>query len=155
MNLKDFDTAARQFTLPHLSDLGCNVNSADSITSMEKFRRHSSYRAMGCIPSFASFANRLFAIGSQLSPEQGSSGIEMLETDTFKLHCFQTLTGLYFQIGADWGKGLAKDSFGKHCWGEVAFSGTVTQTHLSVFVNPKPIFNLTLIFVHTTQHAQP
>lgn len=36
---------------------------------------------------------RLFAIGSQLSPEQGSSGIEMLETDTFKLHCFQTLTG--------------------------------------------------------------
>lgn len=36
---------------------------------------------------------RLFAIGSQLSPEVGSSGIEMLETDTFKLHCFQTLTG--------------------------------------------------------------
>lgn len=36
---------------------------------------------------------RLFAIGSQLSPEIGSSGIEMLETDTFKLHCFQTLTG--------------------------------------------------------------
>ncbi|CAJ0953493.1 unnamed protein product [Ranitomeya imitator] len=35
----------------------------------------------------------LFAIGSQLSPEPGSSGIEMLETDTFKLHCFQTLTG--------------------------------------------------------------
>lgn len=37
--------------------------------------------------------HRLFAIGSQLSPEQGSSGIEVLETDTFKLHCFQTLTG--------------------------------------------------------------
>ncbi|KAF6736181.1 Trafficking protein particle complex subunit 4 [Oryzias melastigma] len=28
-----------------------------------------------------------------LSPEVGSSGIEMLETDVFKLHCFQTLTG--------------------------------------------------------------
>lgn len=39
---------------------------------------------------------RLFAIGSQLSPEVGSSGIEMLETDMFKLHCFQTLTGLFF-----------------------------------------------------------
>lgn len=39
---------------------------------------------------------RLFAIGSQLSPEVGSSGIEMLETDVFKLHCFQTLTGLFF-----------------------------------------------------------
>ncbi|XP_065738354.1 trafficking protein particle complex subunit 4 isoform X2 [Phocoena phocoena] len=40
----------------------------------------------------ASMFHSLFAIGSQLSPEQGSSGIEMLETDTFKLHCFQTLT---------------------------------------------------------------
>ncbi|KAE8592421.1 hypothetical protein XENTR_v10018754 [Xenopus tropicalis] len=42
----------------------------------------------------ASMFHSLFAIGSQLSPEPGSSGIEMLETDTFKLHCFQTLTGL-------------------------------------------------------------
>ncbi len=44
---------------------------------------------------FLSFL-RLFAIGSQLSPEVGSSGIEMLETDMFKLHCFQTLTGRFF-----------------------------------------------------------
>uniref|UniRef100_A0A6Q2Z5L9 Trafficking protein particle complex subunit n=1 Tax=Esox lucius TaxID=8010 RepID=A0A6Q2Z5L9_ESOLU len=41
----------------------------------------------------ASMFHSLFAIGSQLSPEVGSSGIEMLETDMFKLHCFQTLTG--------------------------------------------------------------
>lgn len=41
------------------------------------------------------FYFRLFAIGSQLSPEVGSSGIEMLETDVFKLHCFQTLTGVW------------------------------------------------------------
>uniref|UniRef100_A0A8C6S4E4 Trafficking protein particle complex subunit n=1 Tax=Neogobius melanostomus TaxID=47308 RepID=A0A8C6S4E4_9GOBI len=41
----------------------------------------------------ASMFHSLFAIGSQLSPEAGSSGIEMLETDVFKLHCFQTLTG--------------------------------------------------------------
>ncbi|XP_018421654.1 PREDICTED: trafficking protein particle complex subunit 4 isoform X2 [Nanorana parkeri] len=40
----------------------------------------------------ASMFHSLFAIGSQLSPEPGSSGIEMLETDTFKLHCYQTLT---------------------------------------------------------------
>lgn len=66
---------------------------------MEKVEKHSSLAAVGCIPSFASFANRLFAIGSQLSPEQGSSGIEMLETDTFKLHCFQTLTGMHLQLG--------------------------------------------------------
>ncbi|XP_008122444.3 trafficking protein particle complex subunit 4 isoform X1 [Anolis carolinensis] len=44
----------------------------------------------------ASMFHSLFAIGSQLSPEPGSSGIEMLETDTFKLHCFQTLTGPLF-----------------------------------------------------------
>uniref|UniRef100_A0A4W3IAE1 Trafficking protein particle complex subunit n=1 Tax=Callorhinchus milii TaxID=7868 RepID=A0A4W3IAE1_CALMI len=44
---------------------------------------------------------RLFAIGSQLSPEPGSSGIEVLETDTFKLHCFQTLTGIKFIVLAD------------------------------------------------------
>nr|KAF6468392.1 trafficking protein particle complex 4 [Rousettus aegyptiacus] len=44
---------------------------------------------------------KLFAIGSQLSPEQGSSGIEILETDTFKLHCFQTLTGIKFVVLAD------------------------------------------------------
>ncbi|NXI56002.1 TPPC4 protein, partial [Chloroceryle aenea] len=30
-----------------------------------------------------------------------SSGIEMLETDTFKLHCFQTLTGIKFVVLAD------------------------------------------------------
>ncbi|NXA25630.1 TPPC4 protein, partial [Ibidorhyncha struthersii] len=46
-------------------------------------------------------ASMLFAIGSQLSPEVGSSGIEMLETDTFKLHCFQTLTGIKFVVLAD------------------------------------------------------
>ncbi|XP_039577684.1 trafficking protein particle complex subunit 4 [Passer montanus] len=49
----------------------------------------------------ASMFHSLFAIGSQLSPEVGSSGIEMLETDTFKLHCFQTLTGIKFIVLAD------------------------------------------------------
>nr|KAF6275134.1 trafficking protein particle complex 4 [Pipistrellus kuhlii] len=33
--------------------------------------------------------------------KEGSSGIEMLETDTFKLHCFQTLTGIKFVVLAD------------------------------------------------------
>ncbi|KAL8173439.1 UNVERIFIED_CONTAM: Trafficking protein particle complex subunit 4 [Gekko kuhli] len=49
----------------------------------------------------ASMFHSLFAIGSQLSPEPGSSGIEMLETDTFKLHCYQTLTGIKFVVLAD------------------------------------------------------
>lgn len=41
----------------------------------------------------ASMFYPLFAIASQMSPEPKSSGIEILEADTFKLHCFQTLTG--------------------------------------------------------------
>lgn len=41
----------------------------------------------------ASMFYPLFAIASQLSPEPKSSGIEILEADTFRLYCFQTLTG--------------------------------------------------------------
>ncbi|XKL63695.1 hypothetical protein PGB90_006059 [Kerria lacca] len=49
----------------------------------------------------ASMFYPLFAIASQLSPEPKSSGIEILETDTFKLHCFQTLTGVKFMVVAE------------------------------------------------------
>jgi len=46
----------------------------------------------------ASMFYPLYAIASQLSPELKSSGIEVLEADTFKLHCFQTLTGIFFLL---------------------------------------------------------
>lgn len=46
----------------------------------------------------ASMFYPLFAIASQLSPEPRSSGIEILEADTFRLYCFQTLTGIKFMI---------------------------------------------------------
>ncbi|KAI5710568.1 trafficking protein particle complex subunit 4 [Diaphorina citri] len=49
----------------------------------------------------ASMFYPLFAIASQLSPEPKSSGIEVLEADTFKLHCYQTLTGVKFMIVGD------------------------------------------------------
>ncbi|XP_013380242.1 trafficking protein particle complex subunit 4 [Lingula anatina] len=49
----------------------------------------------------ASMFHSLFAIGSQLSPEPHSSGIEVLETDVFKLHCFQTMTGIKFIVLTD------------------------------------------------------
>merc|ERR1712025_104404 len=42
-----------------------------------------------------------FALAVQLSPEQGSSGIQELETDTFKLQCFQTVTGVKFLVVCD------------------------------------------------------
>ncbi|CAE1225188.1 TRAPPC4 [Acanthosepion pharaonis] len=56
----------------------------------------------------ASMFHSLYTISCQLSPEPRSSGIEMLETDTFKLHCFQSMTGIKFialtdprQVGVD------------------------------------------------------
>jgi hypothetical protein len=49
----------------------------------------------------ASMFYPLFAIAVQLSPEPKSSGIEILEADTFKLHCFQTLTGVKFMVVAE------------------------------------------------------
>lgn len=49
----------------------------------------------------ASMFHSLFAFGSQLSPETNSSGIHTMETDSFKLHCHQTLTGVKFVILTD------------------------------------------------------
>lgn len=79
-----------------------------------------------------SFACRLFAIGSQLSPEQGSSGIEMLETDTFKLHCFQTLTGMCLQRSqGQMDQGIGQKTFGKQQgWCQVFQAHVYKHTHL-------------------------
>ncbi|KAL1494701.1 hypothetical protein ABEB36_010259 [Hypothenemus hampei] len=49
----------------------------------------------------ASMFYPLFAIASQLSPEPKCSGIEILEADTFKLYCFQTLTGVKIMVVVD------------------------------------------------------
>jgi len=43
----------------------------------------------------------LYAIASQISPELHSSGIQVLEAETFKLHCLQTLTGVKFIVICD------------------------------------------------------
>lgn len=49
----------------------------------------------------ASMFYPLFALAVQLSPEQGSSGIQELESDTFKLYCSQTVTGVKFLVVCD------------------------------------------------------
>ncbi|RRT49977.1 hypothetical protein BHE74_00052389 [Ensete ventricosum] len=41
----------------------------------------------------ASLWHSMHAISQQLSPTNGCSGIELLQADTFDLHCFQSLTG--------------------------------------------------------------
>jgi hypothetical protein len=43
----------------------------------------------------------LYAISCQISPEPQSSGIQVLEAETFKLHCLQTLTGVKFILICD------------------------------------------------------
>ena len=37
--------------------------------------------------------HRIYAISVKLSPAKQSSGIQCLEADSFKLFCFQTITG--------------------------------------------------------------
>ncbi|TPX34545.1 hypothetical protein SmJEL517_g02837 [Synchytrium microbalum] len=44
------------------------------------------------------------AIASKISPQPNSSGIELLEGDTFKATCFQTLTGTKFLLFTDPGQ---------------------------------------------------
>nr|XP_023872211.1 trafficking protein particle complex subunit 4-like [Quercus suber] len=46
----------------------------------------------------ASLWHSMHAISQQLSPVAGCSGIELLEADTFDLHCFQSLTGTKFFV---------------------------------------------------------
>lgn len=41
----------------------------------------------------ASLWHSMHAISKELSPVNGCNGIEVLEADTFELHCFQALTG--------------------------------------------------------------
>ncbi|XP_035833117.1 serine/threonine-protein kinase STY13-like [Helianthus annuus] len=47
----------------------------------------------------ASLWHSMHAISQQISPIQGCSGIELLETDTFDLHCFQSLTVVKVDFG--------------------------------------------------------
>ena len=46
----------------------------------------------------ASMFHSLFAISCKLSPVEKSSGIEVMETNSFKLHCFQSITGVKFLV---------------------------------------------------------
>ena len=49
----------------------------------------------------ASMFHSLFAISCKLAPTEQSSGIQLLETNSFKLHCFQTITGVKFFVLTD------------------------------------------------------
>jgi hypothetical protein len=49
----------------------------------------------------ASTFQSVHVISSQISPVPGSSGIQTLEAETFKLSCLQTMTGIKFLLLTD------------------------------------------------------
>jgi hypothetical protein len=49
----------------------------------------------------ASLWHSMHAISIQLSPTPGCTGVELLEADTFDLHCFQSLTGTKFFVATE------------------------------------------------------
>ncbi|KAG6555051.1 hypothetical protein Mapa_003084 [Marchantia paleacea] len=49
----------------------------------------------------ASLWHSMHAISIQLSPTSGCTGIEVLEADTFDLHCFQSLTGTKLFVASE------------------------------------------------------
>lgn len=50
---------------------------------------------------YAHYRHSINEIASQLSPAPQCTGIEMLQADTFDVHCFQTLTGTKFVMVAE------------------------------------------------------
>lgn len=49
-------------------------------------------RIVGSFAAALTWCDRMHAIAGKLSPTQRGGGIELLETDTFRLHCLQTQT---------------------------------------------------------------
>eukprot|EP01013_Petalomonas_cantuscygni_P023231 TRINITY_DN44625_c0_g1_i1.p1 TRINITY_DN44625_c0_g1~~TRINITY_DN44625_c0_g1_i1.p1 ORF type:complete len:138 (+),score=7.21 TRINITY_DN44625_c0_g1_i1:102-515(+) len=49
----------------------------------------------------ASTFHTIFAISAQISPVPDSSGIQMLQTSTFRLWCFETVTKIKFLLVTD------------------------------------------------------
>ena len=49
----------------------------------------------------ASTFQSIHAISAKISPVTDSSGLQELESDSFKLHCLETLTGLKFLVITD------------------------------------------------------
>jgi len=65
----------------------------------------------------ASTFHTVFAFACQLSPVEGSSGIQCIETDSFKFFCYQSVTGTKFMCQTDLKVSSEKaDMFLKKCY---------------------------------------
>eukprot|EP00164_Ancoracysta_twista_P007891 GFYU01011293.1.p1 GENE.GFYU01011293.1~~GFYU01011293.1.p1 ORF type:complete len:138 (-),score=16.74 GFYU01011293.1:124-537(-) len=76
------------------------VNKSGGLIYLNNFAPNSSVTTNDYL-RLASTFDSIYAIASNISPVPGSSGIQLLEADTFKLHCFHTVTGLKFFVLAD------------------------------------------------------
>ena len=59
---------------------------------------HACIVRLSIMPLGANNRHSINEIASQLSPAPQCTGIELLQADTFDVHCFQTLTGTKFVI---------------------------------------------------------
>ncbi|GAM20290.1 hypothetical protein SAMD00019534_034650, partial [Acytostelium subglobosum LB1] len=82
------------YSLYILNKAGTLIFQNDYSNGAEKLS-HNAYISLG------STFHGLHAISSNLSPTGSSSGIEVIETETFKLQCYQTHTGMKFYAIAD------------------------------------------------------
>ncbi|EGG15394.1 trafficking protein particle complex subunit 4 [Cavenderia fasciculata] len=82
------------YSLYILNKAGTLIFQNDYVGSVEKLS-HNAYISLG------SMFHGLHAIASNLSPTGSSSGIETIETEAFKLQCFQTHTGMKFYTISD------------------------------------------------------
>ncbi|KAI8074726.1 Sybindin-like protein [Gongronella butleri] len=74
------------------------INKAGGLVYQKDFTEHLVKLSSNDYLVLAGTFHGVHAITSKISPLAGSSGIEMLEADTFKLYCFQTLTGSKFLL---------------------------------------------------------
>ncbi|PAA73241.1 hypothetical protein BOX15_Mlig013623g1 [Macrostomum lignano] len=51
--------------------------------------------------NLAGMFHSIYAITAKLSPVAGSSGLQLLETDAYRLHCLQTVTGVKILVITD------------------------------------------------------
>ena len=73
------------------------INKSGGLIYQKSFSEHS-VTDLNDRLRIASIWHSVCAIASQLSPVADCSNIQLLEADTFDLHCFQTVTGTKFVL---------------------------------------------------------
>eukprot|EP01104_Vermistella_antarctica_P021263 TRINITY_DN9487_c0_g1_i1.p1 TRINITY_DN9487_c0_g1~~TRINITY_DN9487_c0_g1_i1.p1 ORF type:complete len:135 (+),score=18.19 TRINITY_DN9487_c0_g1_i1:190-594(+) len=76
------------------------INKAGGLVYQKNFGSDAPDLSMNLLLRLGSTFHSLHAITAQLSPVAGSSGIQVLETELYRVHCFQTATGIKFFLTA-------------------------------------------------------